>query len=71
MIGRKIMEECLVRFLANKTRLLVTHAAQYCRYMDRIIIMENGQVIANDTYAGIQKNIYYQRQSSRLFKQQE
>ena len=43
-VGKNIINNCLCDYLKNKTRLLVTHALQYCSCADRIIYMKNGKI---------------------------
>lgn len=43
-IGKKIMNDLIINYLKNKTRIIVTHALQYLQYMDRIIYMKNGRI---------------------------
>ena len=43
-VGKNIINNCICDYLKNKTRLLVTHALQYCSYADRIIYMKNGKI---------------------------
>jgi ATP-binding cassette subfamily C (CFTR/MRP) protein 2 len=44
-VGLSIMKECLMKFRSNTTRLLVTHALSYMKYMDYIYLMEQGTII--------------------------
>ena len=53
-IGKKIMKELIIDYLKNKTRVVVTHALQYLKYMDRIIYMKNGRIEWVGTYEEIQ-----------------
>ncbi|XP_031342698.1 probable multidrug resistance-associated protein lethal(2)03659 [Photinus pyralis] len=45
-VSRQIFQECIKRFLAKKTVVLVTHQQQYFKEADEIITMENGTVIS-------------------------
>ncbi|XP_014611630.1 PREDICTED: multidrug resistance-associated protein 4 [Polistes canadensis] len=42
-ISKHLFEECLQRYLANKTRILATHQLQYIKEVDAIILMERGK----------------------------
>ncbi|KAI4502295.1 hypothetical protein M0802_002207 [Mischocyttarus mexicanus] len=42
-ISKHLFEECLQRYLANKTRILATHQLQYVKEVDAIILMERGK----------------------------
>jgi len=52
-IGKKIMNDLIINYLKNKTRIIVTHALQYLQYMDRIIYMKNGRIEWQGTYKEI------------------
>ena len=52
-IGKKIMNDLIINYLKNKTRVIVTHALQYLQYMDRIIYMKNGRIEWTGTFQEI------------------
>ena len=52
-IGKKIMNDLIIDYLRNKTRIIVTHALQYLQYMDRIIYMKNGRIEWSGTFQEI------------------
>ncbi|KAK4879109.1 hypothetical protein RN001_007255 [Aquatica leii] len=41
-VGKQIFEDCIRTFLKNKTVILVTHQLQYLKYVDHIIVLEEG-----------------------------
>ena len=43
-IGKKIMKQCIINYLKGKTRIIVTHALNYLKYMDKIIYLNNGKI---------------------------
>ncbi|XP_075982413.1 putative multidrug resistance-associated protein lethal(2)03659 [Anticarsia gemmatalis] len=45
-VGRHLFEACLVGYLRNTTRILVTHQLQFLRDVDQIIILKNGAIAA-------------------------
>jgi ATP-binding cassette, subfamily C (CFTR/MRP), member 1 len=50
-VGRAILDQCLVNGpLADKTRILVTHALHVLNRTDHIIFMNHGQVADEGTY---------------------
>lgn len=50
-VGRAILEECLLTGpLANRTRILVTHALHVLDKLDYIYVMENGKIAEQGTY---------------------
>jgi hypothetical protein len=44
------MKELIIKYLKDKTRVVVTHALQYLKYMDRIIYMKGGRIEWVGTY---------------------
>ena len=53
-VGTYIMENTIMGQLQGKTRIIVTHAIQYIKYADRILIMEEGRIIKQGTYSEVQ-----------------
>ncbi|XP_043486928.1 ATP-binding cassette sub-family C member 4-like isoform X2 [Polistes fuscatus] len=49
-ISKHLFEECLQRYLANKTRILATHQLQYIKEVDAIILMERGKFKMYEKY---------------------
>lgn len=49
-VGKHLFVECISKFLANKTRILVTHQLQYVRDADLIVILNNGKIETQGTY---------------------
>ena len=58
-IGKKIMKELIIKYLDGKTRVVVTHALQYLKYMKRIIYMKNGRIEWTGTYDEIQNQEFF------------
>ena len=52
-IRDKIMHNCIIKYLQNKTRILVTHYLDYLYLMDRIILLKGGEIIFNGTFEQI------------------
>jgi ATP-binding cassette subfamily C (CFTR/MRP) protein 1 len=51
-VGKSILENCLLTGpLANRTRILVTHALHVLDKTDYIYVMDNGVIIEQGTYA--------------------
>lgn len=44
-VGKFMMTETLMGYSKNKTRILVTHALYYLKYVDKILLMEDGHVV--------------------------
>ncbi|KAF5275659.1 hypothetical protein FQA39_LY06771 [Lamprigera yunnana] len=49
-VGKHLYEECINGFLANKTRILVTHQVNHLKDADNIIIFENGNIEIQGKY---------------------
>ncbi|KAF5274490.1 hypothetical protein FQR65_LT16964 [Abscondita terminalis] len=45
-VGNHVFEECILKFLKNKTVIIVTHQLQYLEKVDHIVILSNGTVEA-------------------------
>ena len=65
-IGKKIILNCIVNYLKNKTRLLVTHSLDYLYLMDRIIILKEGKIIFNGDYGQFQKENNFMNLSKKF-----
>ena len=50
-VGRHIFENFIDGAIKEKARLLVTNQLQYVHKADRIVVIEDGQVVAQGTYA--------------------
>ncbi|KAF8880183.1 multidrug resistance-associated ABC transporter [Infundibulicybe gibba] len=56
-VGRAILEECLLSGpLANRTRILVTHALHVLDKTDYIYVMDGGVIIERGTYESLMKD---------------
>ena len=58
-VGKKIMKNCIVKYLEGKTRVVVTHALSYLKYMDRIIYMKSGRIEWSGTFKEVQSQPFY------------
>ncbi|KDR20353.1 putative multidrug resistance-associated protein [Zootermopsis nevadensis] len=43
-VGKHLFNDCIVSYLKNKTRILVTHQLQYLRDADHIVILNDGAI---------------------------
>lgn len=53
-VGQHLFQECLVDALRGKTRILVTHQVHFLPKCDRIVVIENGKLLATGSYQEIQ-----------------
>ena len=58
-VGKKIMKNCIVKYLKGKTRVVVTHALSYLKYMDRIIYMKQGRIEWSGNYQEVQNQPFF------------
>jgi ABC-type multidrug transport system fused ATPase/permease subunit len=58
-IGKKVMNDLIIEYLKNKTRIVVTHALQYLKYMDRIIYMRNGRIEWSGSYKELSNQEFF------------
>ncbi|KAG1706852.1 hypothetical protein DVH05_027703 [Phytophthora capsici] len=49
-VGHDIFKECIKTCLKDKLVVLVTHGLTFLRECDRIMVLENGMVVEDDTY---------------------
>ena len=70
-IGKKIMKELIIDYLKGKTRVIVTHALQYLKYMDRIIYMKDGRIEWTGTFEELQKQDFFisMKKLSKVFSE--
>lgn len=48
-VGTFIIEECIKKYLAGTTRVLVTHNLDYLKYVDYVYLMEQGEIVSHGT----------------------
>ena len=58
-VGKKIMKNCIIDYLKNKTRILVTHALQYASFADRIYYLKKGEIYWKGKYCDLIKQDFY------------
>ncbi|XP_050309650.1 ATP-binding cassette sub-family C member 4-like isoform X2 [Anthonomus grandis grandis] len=49
-VGKHLFDQCVVDYLRNKTRVLVTHQLQYLKKADLIVVLNEGVVEATGTF---------------------
>ena len=60
-VGRNIINNCICDYLKDKTRILVTHAIQYCNRADRIIYMKDGRIHWEGDFKELEKQDFYKK----------
>ena len=58
-VGMKVMQNCIIKHLKGKTRILVTHALQYISFSDRIMYMNKGEIKWIGTYDEIKEQEFF------------
>ncbi len=57
-VSNFLMDSTISRELKDKTRIIVTHAVQYLRYADCILLMEHGEIVFSGTYDQLKNSDY-------------
>ena len=68
-VGMKVMKNCIIKHLSNKTRILVTHALQYVSFSDRIIYMNKGEIKWIGTYEEIKEQDFFKSFYEKMNKE--
>ncbi|XP_068086381.1 ATP-binding cassette subfamily C member 4-like [Anabrus simplex] len=58
-VGKHLLEECINTYLANKTRILVTHQLQFLSEADHIVILNNGVVEMQGSFQELASKVDY------------
>ncbi|KAM3141562.1 hypothetical protein pb186bvf_006426 [Paramecium bursaria] len=67
-VGKAIIHDCLNGYLKDKTRILVTHALNYCQFTDYVYLMEAGQIVEQGTFQEIKKSERFNLIYSKFYK---
>ena len=65
-VGKNIMHNCIIDYLKDKTRILVTHALQYTSFADRIYYMKNGEIKWEGQYKELIKQKFYSEFAEKI-----
>ena len=57
-VRKAIFEQVITGLMREKTRILVTHAIEFISLADNVIIMKDGAVEAQGTYAELKSHPY-------------
>ena len=60
-VSEKRVINFLFRNLEEKTLIFITHNLELCKFCDRIIVMDNGEIVENDSFCNLmeKKGTYY------------
>jgi len=65
-VGEKIMNNCILDYLKNKTRILVTNALHFLHLMDKIIYVNNGEIKFIGNYEELSKKEFYKELTKKI-----
>ena len=57
-VKKSIFEKVMLDHLKDKTRVLVTHAVDFLRFVDRVIVMKQGSIVLQGTFNEIKEDPY-------------
>ncbi|EDV28837.1 uncharacterized protein TRIADDRAFT_19619 [Trichoplax adhaerens] len=55
-VGRHIYQQCIINYLQDRLRILVTHQLQFLRKAHQIVILKDGRIAAIGTYSELAKS---------------
>ena len=55
-VGKLLFDECIVKFLQGKTRLLITNQLQFLKFCDTVVALRKGAVIEQGKFADLAAN---------------
>ncbi|GFS16304.1 multidrug resistance-associated protein 4 [Elysia marginata] len=55
-VGKHIFDKCIMQYLKDKPRILVTHQVQLLPVADEIIILTDGKVLSHGTFSELSKS---------------
>jgi ATP-binding cassette subfamily C (CFTR/MRP) protein 4 len=56
-VARRLMDECLLGVLKDTTRVLVTHQIQFLSHADKIIVMDEGRIVAQGKLEDVKAHV--------------
>ncbi|CAD8129120.1 unnamed protein product [Paramecium sonneborni] len=67
-VGKFIMYECLKGYLKEKTRILITHALNYCQYTDHVYLMDSGTIAEQGSFSDIKQHEQFKKVYQMFYK---
>ncbi len=68
-VGENIMKNLVLGHLKYKTRVLVTNALHFLKFMDRVIYMKNGEVVFFGTFPDLEETPFWQNLTKKMDRQ--
>jgi ABC-type sulfate/molybdate transport systems ATPase subunit len=70
-VGSFLMEDTICGQLKDTTRIVITHAVEFARFADRVIIMDDGKIIKDGTYSEVSTDPYFDNLKQRVSDKQK
>ncbi|CAM5999986.1 unnamed protein product [Sphagnum balticum] len=70
-VGKFLMTETLLQYCARKSRILITHALYYLKYVDKVLIMEDGRIVEQGSYDVIRNSARFRDIYSNMMKDEK
>jgi ABC-type transport system involved in cytochrome bd biosynthesis fused ATPase/permease subunit len=70
-VGKFLMTETLLEYCRSKSRVLITHALYYLKYVDKILIMEEGRIVEQGSYEQIRLGQRFKEIYSMMMKDEK
>lgn len=70
-VGKFMMTETLMQYAKSKTRILVTHALYYLKYVDKVLIMEEGKIVEQGNYETIKNGTRFKEIFNSMMKDEK
>jgi ABC-type multidrug transport system fused ATPase/permease subunit len=70
-VGKFLMTETLLQYSRSKTRVLITHALYYLKYVDKVLILENGRIVEQGNYEMIRNSNRFKDIYSNMMKDEK
>ncbi len=65
------MTETLMKYCGTKSRILITHALYYLKYVDKILIMDQGKIVEQGSYDVICQSARFRDIYSTMMKEEK
>ena len=57
-VKKNIFENVLLKHLQKKTRVMVTHAVDFLKFVDRVVVMKQGAIVLEGPFEDIKDDPY-------------
>lgn len=57
-VKKSIFNNVMLKYLKNKTRILVTHAVDFLDMVDTVVVVKNGEIVLKGAFKDIQNDSY-------------